>query len=161
MVSIRLTPPRQQWSAFGLPPLPPPVADVICERPLKENLNHYWCSSTQKDSEHHTHTHSLYDIPALQAIWQITANHGGGYQYRLCPASEKITEECFQKNPLRFDTSKQVFIDDLLSTCHCFCIFRLFNGTTGPECQSGEHLFLKAPCLRSTSIIITSLSYWY
>ena len=28
------TPPRQQWSAFGLPPLPPPAADVICERPL-------------------------------------------------------------------------------------------------------------------------------
>ena len=28
------SPPRQQWSAFGLPPLPPPAADVICERPL-------------------------------------------------------------------------------------------------------------------------------
>ena len=26
-------PPRQQLSAFGLPPLPPPAADVICERP--------------------------------------------------------------------------------------------------------------------------------
>ena len=25
---------RQQWSAFGLPPLPPLAADVICERPL-------------------------------------------------------------------------------------------------------------------------------
>ena len=78
--------------------------------------------------------YTLYDIPALQAIWQITANHGGGYQYRLCPASEKITEECFQKNPLRFDTSKQVFIDDL-STYHCFCIFQALqwnNGTRMP-----------------------------
>ena len=28
------TPPCQQWSAFGLPPLPPPAADVICEWPL-------------------------------------------------------------------------------------------------------------------------------
>ena len=23
-----------------------------------------------------------------QVIWQITANHGGGYQYRLCPAGQ-------------------------------------------------------------------------
>ena len=28
------SPPRQQLSAFGLPPLPPLAADVICERPL-------------------------------------------------------------------------------------------------------------------------------
>ena len=34
MVSIWPIPPRQQWSAFGLPPLPPPAADVICEWPL-------------------------------------------------------------------------------------------------------------------------------
>ena len=27
---------------------------------------------------------------------------GGGYQYRLCPASEDLTEECFQKHPLDF-----------------------------------------------------------
>ena len=34
---------RQQLSAFGLPPLPPPTADVICERPLisqGENKSH-------------------------------------------------------------------------------------------------------------------------
>lgn len=27
----------------------------------------------------------------------IRFNHGGGYSYRLCPASEPLTEECFQK----------------------------------------------------------------
>jgi len=43
-----------------------------------------------------------------EAIWQITANHGGGYQYRLCPLSEELTEECFQKHPLDFDTDKQM-----------------------------------------------------
>ena len=37
-------------------------------------------------------------------------NHGGGYQYRLWPASEPLTEECFQKIPLAFDTTKQVLI---------------------------------------------------
>ena len=36
------------------------------------------------------------------ARWQQTAAHGGGYQYRLCPASEPLTEECFQRHPLEF-----------------------------------------------------------
>ena len=30
---------------------------------------------------------------------QVLNNHGGGYSYRLCPAGEKLTEECFQKHP--------------------------------------------------------------
>eukprot|EP00037_Helgoeca_nana_P032680 m.414933 g.414933 ORF g.414933 m.414933 type:complete len:386 (-) comp29473_c0_seq1:271-1428(-) len=34
--------------------------------------------------------------------WQQSANHGGGYQFRLCPASEPLTEACFQKHPLQF-----------------------------------------------------------
>ena len=28
----------------------------------------------------------------------------GGYQYRLCPATEDLTEECSQKYPLEFAT---------------------------------------------------------
>merc|ERR1712113_310014 len=39
-----------------------------------------------------------------EGAWGITANHGGGYQYRLCPY-EKYEEEgeaCFQKQPLDF-----------------------------------------------------------
>ena len=35
--------------------------------------------------------------------WGILANHGGGYSYRLCKAGEQLTEECFQKTPLRLD----------------------------------------------------------
>lgn len=27
-------------------------------------------------------------------------NHAGGYSYRICPASEKLTEDCFQAHPL-------------------------------------------------------------
>merc|ERR1719336_3702428 len=37
-----------------------------------------------------------------EAIWQITANHGGGYQYRLCPVEEDLTEKCFQSHPIDF-----------------------------------------------------------
>ncbi len=45
-----------------------------------------------------------------EVAWGILANHGGGYQYRLCPKPKSnmdLTEECFQKLPLRLvgDTS--------------------------------------------------------
>mmetsp|Transcript_36163 Transcript_36163/g.61135 ORF Transcript_36163/g.61135 Transcript_36163/m.61135 type:complete len:342 (-) Transcript_36163:207-1232(-) len=47
----------------------------------------------------------------IETVWGISANHGGGYSYRLCrlPANGKtdITEECFQKKPLRFEGTKQ------------------------------------------------------
>lgn len=33
-----------------------------------------------------------------------------GYQYRLCPASEPLTEECFQRHPLEFDRTKQTLV---------------------------------------------------
>jgi len=42
-----------------------------------------------------------------EVTWQITANHGGGYQYRLCPEGRPLTEECFQETPLEFDIEKQ------------------------------------------------------
>ena len=38
----------------------------------------------------------------MQVTWSLTANHGGGYQYRLCPEGQNLTEECFQKMPLDF-----------------------------------------------------------
>lgn len=31
-----------------------------------------------------------------EVAWQVTANHGGGYAYRLCPVEERLTEACFQ-----------------------------------------------------------------
>ena len=33
-----------------------------------------------------------------------------GYQYRLCPANETLTEECFQRMPLEFDRTAQVLV---------------------------------------------------
>lgn len=38
----------------------------------------------------------------VEVAWGIRYNHGGGYSYRLCPASEELTEECFRKLPLNF-----------------------------------------------------------
>lgn len=37
-----------------------------------------------------------------EVAWAIFANHGGGYQYRLCPEEEEPTEGCFQKYPIDF-----------------------------------------------------------
>ena len=33
---------------------------------------------------------------SVEVAWGVRYNHGGGYSYRLCPASEKLTEACFQ-----------------------------------------------------------------
>ena len=38
----------------------------------------------------------------VEVGWGIRYNHGGGYQYRLCPAGEPLTEECFARHPLPF-----------------------------------------------------------
>lgn len=40
-----------------------------------------------------------------KVVFGITANHGGGYSFRLCPASELLTESCFQANALKFANS--------------------------------------------------------
>lgn len=39
---------------------------------------------------------------AQDVAWSISANHGGGYSYRLCPKSANMTEECFQSHHLQF-----------------------------------------------------------
>ena len=38
----------------------------------------------------------------VEVSWTIEANHAGGYQYRLAPASGPLTEETFGKTPLDF-----------------------------------------------------------
>ena len=39
---------------------------------------------------------------------RFQANHAGGYYFRLCPASEELTEECFQRTPVPFATNTTV-----------------------------------------------------
>ena len=43
----------------------------------------------------------------LTVLFVAARADGGGYQYRLCPANEPLTEKCFQKMPLDFDRTKQ------------------------------------------------------
>jgi len=42
----------------------------------------------------------------VEVAWTHKAWHGGGYQYRLCPAGSALNEDCFQSNPLPFASSK-------------------------------------------------------
>ena len=43
-----------------------------------------------------------------EVAWRIIVNHGGGYQYRLCPKSKAPTEECFQAMPLSFSNASSL-----------------------------------------------------
>lgn len=46
----------------------------------------------------------------VETQWAISANHGGGYQYRLCrkPTNySDLTEECFQQTPVEFSGNEQ------------------------------------------------------
>eukprot|EP01051_Picozoa_sp_SAG22_P004041 SAG22_NODE_208_length_15237_cov_22.602774_2_plen_240_part_00 len=38
----------------------------------------------------------------VEAVWSMRSNHGGGVQWRLCPANEPLTEACMQRYPLPF-----------------------------------------------------------
>jgi len=46
----------------------------------------------------------------VDVAWGISANHGGGYLYRLCPKDSELTEDCFMKMPLKFHGDKQTLV---------------------------------------------------
>ena len=46
----------------------------------------------------------------VDVAWGIRYNHGGGYQYRLCPVGEPLTEACFQRTPLEFVRSAHALL---------------------------------------------------
>jgi len=48
----------------------------------------------------------------VEAMTSIRANHGGGYQYRLCPLQSNLTEECMQQTPMPFVGNSRLMISD-------------------------------------------------
>lgn len=45
--------------------------------------------------------------------WGLSAQHSGGYSYRLCPKDVTLSEECFQSNTLTFaDTNSSIHWND-------------------------------------------------
>jgi len=60
-------------------------------------------------------TSERWKLGSVQKVaWGISANHGGGYAYRLCPNNGKtnITEECFQAHHLEFEGDLSWIIDN-------------------------------------------------
>lgn len=64
----------------------------------------------------------------VEVAWAIAANHGGGYQYRLCKKSDGISEECFQRTPLRFASNTSFIIQPDGSTSP-FPMMKVTEGT--------------------------------
>jgi len=103
------------WRAPGSAPVMD-ACGLAGGTPWKNNVSEWgWYVPTKYASHGDYGSKVLPEMPSdtvwkigkeAEAIWQITANHGGGYQYRLCPSSEPLNEECFQKYPIEF-TKKQ------------------------------------------------------
>ena len=74
----------------------------------------------------------------VEALWSVRANHGGGWQFRLCPLESKLDEECFQKTPVPFGKrppnapvacAVQIFSDRLLVITAGNSRMMMSNGT--------------------------------
>jgi len=48
----------------------------------------------------------------VETMASFRANHGGGYQYRLCPLESELTEACFQETPMPFADDSKLMIND-------------------------------------------------
>jgi hypothetical protein len=47
-----------------------------------------------------------------QVGWGLSAQHSGGYSYRLCPKTAALTEECFQSNTLTYSGNQSIHWND-------------------------------------------------
>ena len=48
----------------------------------------------------------------VEAKWSLRANHGGGYQYRLCPLKSNLTEACMQQTPMPFAGNSSMMLSN-------------------------------------------------
>jgi len=65
----------------------------------------------------------------VDVAWAISANHGGGYHYRLCKKSDGISEECFQRTPLKFSGNTSFIIDHTGNIEKEFPMLKVTEGT--------------------------------
>ena len=48
----------------------------------------------------------------VETLWSIRANHGGGWQFRLCPLGPELTEACFQETPMPFAGNSKMMMSN-------------------------------------------------
>jgi hypothetical protein len=112
-----------------------PIADacgLAGGTPWAANVGEAGDYTTTKFSHHGMQGTDLKELPGVEPEvwkiggraevgWQVRNNHGGGYQYRLCPLSEyeelvknnktgAELEACFQKTPLEFVQENQAIL---------------------------------------------------
>ena len=46
------------------------------------------------------------------AMWTARTNHGGGFQYRLCPLKSALTEQCFHETPVPFAGDSSIMLSN-------------------------------------------------
>ena len=47
-----------------------------------------------------------------ETMWTVRSNHGGGYQYRLCPSGSELTEDCFHQTPVPFAGNSSLMLSN-------------------------------------------------
>lgn len=56
-------------------------------------------------------TGTVWEIGSVvETMTSFRADHGGGYQYRLCPLGSNLTEACFQETPMPFVGNSKMMI---------------------------------------------------
>jgi len=56
---------------------------------------------------------TLWQAGATASVgWALSAQHSGGYSYRLCPKDSALTEACFQSNTLTFAGNSSIHWND-------------------------------------------------
>lgn len=68
----------------------------------------------------------------VDVAWAISANHGGGYHYRLCKKSDGVSEECFQRTPLKFAGNTSFIIHSDGTVVNEFPMRKVTVGTYPP-----------------------------
>jgi hypothetical protein len=48
----------------------------------------------------------------VEVLWSVRANHGGGWQFRLCPLESELTEACFQRTPMPFARDSRLMLSN-------------------------------------------------
>jgi len=108
------------WRAPGNAPVSDPCG-LAGGTPWTEDVSEWGEYATTTHAQHGDHGTLLPKNSSLgiatwkigsevEVMWQITANHGGGYQYRMCLASSNISEACFRQTPLAFNQAKQQIV---------------------------------------------------
>ena len=93
---------------------------------LQEEVANWTVGSTPRSSLSINSTMNVFRV-----AWGMRFNHGGGYQYRLCPLEKMpCTEEQFQEMPLQFVRDEQAIVSlGILERVYNFDFSRC--GTTG------------------------------